>query len=187
MSGNRRRTNPVEGAMARLADLAGRGVRPARMEREVEAIVAGWTSPDSAADAEVVLERLTELHEHLLVGVTDAAEQHADVDRSDAAALRHAGLVHAALEGAAEAVLRARDAQQRASAAAPEPVMPAVTIPPLAPRNPLRVEVEHAVEVRAESAAASPPTTPSAPKPAAKRGRPKTNKAKDLVAGDLLG
>jgi len=187
MSSNRRRTNPVEGAMARLADMAGRGVRPARMEREVEAIVAGWTSGDGTADSEVVLERLTELHEHLLVGVTDAAEQQADVDRSDAAALRHAGLVHAALEGAVEAVVRARHAQQRAASESVAPAAPAVTIPPLAARNPLGVEVGHADEVRTGSLVASAPTTPSALKPAAKKGRPRISKTKDVVLNDLLG
>ena len=80
--------------------------------------------------------------------MTDAAEQHADVDRSDAAALRQAGLVYAALEGAVEAVVRARDAQQRAAAEMVAPVLPTVTILPLAVRNAIRVEVDRAAELR---------------------------------------
>jgi len=187
MSSNRRRTNPVDGAMARLADLAGRGVRPARMEREIEAIVAGWLSPDGTADVEVVLERLAALHENLLVGVTDAAEQHADVDRSDAAALRHAGLVHAALEGAVEAVGRARDAQQRAAAEMVAPMLPAVPIPSLAMGNAIRVVVERVVEKRTENISMDMGIMSSAPKTETKKRKPKSTKTKDTRLIDLLG
>jgi len=187
MSSNRRRTNPVDGAMARLADLAGRGVRPARMEREIEAIVAGWVSPDGTADVEVVLERLTALHESLLVGVTDAAEQHADVDRSDAAALRQAGLVYAALEGAVEAVVRARDAQQRAPAEIVAPVLPAGTIPPLTVRNAIRVDVEPAAEVRTGKTPIAVLPVPASPKADMKKRKPKSNKIVDAGLVDLLG
>ena len=42
MAGRRQRMSPLDTALVRLADLAGRGVQPARMAREVEVIVAGW-------------------------------------------------------------------------------------------------------------------------------------------------
>ncbi len=80
--------NPVDAALVRLADQAGRGVQPARMAREVEAVLAGWLDPAGGVDAEVVAERLAVLHEQLSVGASDAAEQVADVDSSDSAARR---------------------------------------------------------------------------------------------------
>jgi hypothetical protein len=171
MGGGRQRTNPVDAALVRLADLAGRGVTPARMAREVDVVLAGWGSMQDTVDSEEVAERLSVLREHLAEGVADAAEQLADIDRGDGAALRHAGLVHAALVGALEAVGPAHVAQGAAdrlshapnaspgvaapaAAAAPEssasvPAGSAVTIDPLAERNPQGLHHHHTDEVRA--------------------------------------
>ena len=162
MAKGRQRTNPVDAALARLADQAGRGVQPARMAREVDAVVAGWLDPTSGADAEVVAERLAVLHEQLSAGASDAAEQVADVDSSDGAAVRQAGLVHAALVAALHAVERAREAQREVSAPAtevmakPAPAAPmtkptAVTIAPLAERNPQALHHNHPEELRLDA------------------------------------
>ena len=110
MAKGRQQMNPVDAALVRLADQAGRGVQPARMAREVDAVLAAWLDPASGADAEVVAERLAILHEQLSAGASDAAEQVADVDSGDAAAVRQARLVHAALAAALDAVERAREA-----------------------------------------------------------------------------
>jgi len=208
MSGGRPRTNPVDAALARLADLAGRGVKPARMEREVEAIVAAWLGVPGPADSDVVAERLAALHEQLAAGTTDAAEQLADVDRSDGAAQRHAGLVHAALVAAVAAVERAQEAQHdrpSAHAAVPVPRTPegeqaavvvarplrsppghAVTIDPLAGRNPHGVDHDHPDEVRAESAAATPASVPPARSRPSKKRTTKKMLDKENTLQNLL-
>lgn len=181
MAGRRQRLSPLDTALVRLADLAGRGVQPARMAREVDVIVADWTSDPDAVDPDLIQERLTGLHEQLASGAADAEEQLADVDRSDAGALRHAGLVHAALAAAVDAVERAREAQQRAAMPAPrlpearlEPVVAApassgsaVTIDPLAARNPLEVVSTHGEEVNAQAVSVAAPeaTKPTATVP----------------------
>lgn len=161
MAKSRQQMNPVDAALVRLADQAGRGVQPARMAREVEAVLAGWLDPAGGVDAEVVAERLAVLHEQLSVGASDAAEQVADVDSSDSAAMRQAGLVHAALVAALHAVERARDAQRDVAGAAtemvakPAPPAPmtlpaAVTIVPLAERNPQALQPPHPAELRVD-------------------------------------
>lgn len=186
MAARRQRMSPLDTALVRLADLAGRGVQPGRMAREVDVILAGWVSDPDGVDPDHIQERLAGLHEQLASGAADAAEQLADVDRSDAGAVRHAGLVHAALAAAVDAVERARDAQQGATTPAPrlpapppEPVLaapassgPAVTIDPLAVRNPIEVVSPHAEEVSAEvfPAAAIEEITPM---PAVSKGRRK--------------
>jgi len=159
MAKGRQQTNPVDAALARLAEQAGRGVQPARMAREVDAVVAGWLDPASGADPDEVAERLAVLHEQLAAGTSDAAEQLADVDSSDGAAVRQAGLVHAALVAALNAVERAREAQREVSAAAPvvvtkpAPAVPmtkptAVTIAPLAEVEPQALHHDHPEELR---------------------------------------
>ncbi|NCY26826.1 MAG: hypothetical protein EBX37_18950 [Alphaproteobacteria bacterium] len=161
MAKSRQQMNPVDAALVRLADQAGRGVQPARMAREVEAVLAGWLDPAGGVDAEVVAERLAVLHEQLSVGASDAAEQVADVDSSDSAAMRQAGLVHAALVAALHAVERARDAQRDVAGAAtemvakpappaPMPLRAAVTIVPLAERNPQALQPTHPEELRVD-------------------------------------
>ena len=126
--------------------------------------MAGWVNGAEAVDPDEVCERLTGLHEQLVAGSADAEDQLADIDRSDAGALRHAGLVHAALAAAVDAVECARDAQQRVAARA-APTQPtvdqeeAVALPvsdtisiviyPLAARNLLEVSHDHPNAVRA--------------------------------------
>jgi hypothetical protein len=201
MAGRRQRMSPLDAALVRLADLAGRGVQPARMAREVEMIVAGWVGGAEAVDPDEVCERLTGLHEQLVAGTADAEEQLADVDRSDAGAVRHAGLVHAALAAAVDAVERARDALQGAAAPAPrlpevprEPVMaasaspaPAVTIELLATRNPLEVVSPHAEEVNAEAVSVAVPeaTKPTTTVPKGRRKR-RTAQAEENSLQGLL-
>lgn len=178
MAGRRQRVNPLDVALVRLADLAGRGVMPSRMAREVEVIVAGWLSAASPVEPDDVAERLAAMHEQLVTGASAAAEQVSDVDADDPAALRHAKLVHAALEAAVEAVERARDAQGRlptehvVKAPVPAPAAPralaeavalpsaeteapdaAVTIDSLAERNPQGVDHSHPAKVRLSIAA----------------------------------
>ena len=159
MAKGRQQTNPVDAALARLAEQAGRGVQPARMAREVDAVLAAWLDPASGADAEVVAERLAILHEQLSAGASDAAEQVADVDSGDAAAVRQARLVRAALVAALDAVERAREVQREVSAAAtevvakPAPAVPmtkptAVTIAPLAEVEPQALHHNHPEELR---------------------------------------
>jgi hypothetical protein len=118
MAARRQRISPLNAALARLADLAGRGVQPARMAREVDVIVAGWLGNADPEDPDAVRERLTGLHEQLMAGTADAAEQLADVDRSEAAAARHAALVHAALVAACDAVARSLASSLEAPSAA---------------------------------------------------------------------
>jgi hypothetical protein len=110
--------DPLDAALVRLAALAGRGVQPARMAREVDAIIAGWLGSAGAVDPDEVRERLTELRERLIAGATDAEEHLADVDRSEPAAVRDAGLVHAALVAACDAAGRAHAALSVAPSAA---------------------------------------------------------------------
>jgi hypothetical protein len=211
MGGSRQRTNPADGALARLADLAGRGVTPGRMGREVEAIVADWLGGERPAAPDEVAERLAAMHEQLMAGASDAAEQLSDIDRSDAAALRHAGLVHAALEAAARAVEAAQDAARQSTpaeqagltspppAAVPTRVVPSeprpaaeatlaepVTIPPLAGRNPQGVDLSHPAELRAESEAAVPITTPQAAGRTSKKRTSKKTTSREQAAQRLL-
>jgi len=166
MARRRQRTNPLDAALARLAELAGRGVSPSRIAREVEAIVADWRHDASTVEPAEVSERLTELHEQLSAGAEAAAEQVSDIDRSDSAALRHANLVHAALVAAVRAVESAVEPVAGVAVGeappAPRAVLPevseagtpaeqparAVTIDPLAERNPKGVDPSYPAELR---------------------------------------
>jgi hypothetical protein len=97
---------PVDVALQRLLDLAGKNVPPTRMGREVEIIVAGW-SGDAEAEPAQVKEWIEELLETLLTGVADAEEQVADTDKGDAAAVKQADGTLAALTATRDAALRA--------------------------------------------------------------------------------
>jgi hypothetical protein len=167
----------------------------------VETIVSGWRDGPGAVAPDEVWERLTLLHEQLIAGVEAAAEQVSDVDRSDSAALRHAGLVHAALVAAAGAVEQALQAPRgarepvlavvaRASAAntdaTPQPahtLADAVTVLPLAARNPQGVDHADPAEVRAE--AAKPATAISASSPPMQGRKKRTKKATGSAEQDL--
>lgn len=182
-SGGRQRSNPAEAALARLADLAGRGVTASRMAREVEALVAGWRGGERPATPEEVAERLATMHEQLVAGASAAAEQVGDVEADEPAALRHAKLVQAALDAAVEAVAQAQAALQPAPtrdivpSLAPKAVTPppaaAVTIDPLAGRNPQGLHLSDPEELRAggEPAQVSASKTDKAKRASAKRGR----------------
>ena len=99
---------PLDAALVRLQALAARGVKPARMAREVEMIVSEWLG-EAGADPDEVKTRLDDLHEQLASGVVDAEEQVSYVDPDEAAAVKQAGITLAALVATRDAVQRARD------------------------------------------------------------------------------
>jgi hypothetical protein len=100
------RARPLDAAISRLMALAAKGVQPIRMAREVEMIVGEWVGAVDAEPSEVK-ERLDELHEQIVAGVTDAEEQLSDTDASDPGAAKHAGLTLAALVATRDAAVRA--------------------------------------------------------------------------------
>lgn len=92
-----RAARPVDAALQRLLALAGRGVAPARMAREVDAIIAGWrqdTPPEEETD---LTEWIESLHEQLAAGVAAAEDALADTDQSDAGAMKQAAQTLAGL------------------------------------------------------------------------------------------
>ncbi|WP_431284399.1 hypothetical protein ACQW02_06195 [Humitalea sp. 24SJ18S-53] len=104
------RIRPVDAALRRLMDLAGKGVAPGRMAREVEAIAAAWRiAPE--ADPTETQEWLGELREQIVAGVENAEEQVADADTSEPAAVKQAGLMLAALVATRDAATRAMAGQ----------------------------------------------------------------------------
>jgi tryptophanase len=112
-SKKQRAVRPLDAALARLQALAMRAVQPHRMAREVDIIVGEWRA---AEDAEVVRERLGELHEMLVAGVADAEEQISYVDAEEPAAAKQAQATLAALVATLSAVQRAANAPQAAAA-----------------------------------------------------------------------
>ena len=93
-------------AMTRIADLVGRGAAPARMQREVEAIVASLLEggEDQREAARQVLE---ELRDDMLAGVADTAAMLEDIEHADAASVRNADKTLAAMRAAADALVEA--------------------------------------------------------------------------------
>ncbi len=100
------RISPVDGALHRLLDLAAKAVPPSRMAREVEVIISEWMR-EPEADPVQIKERVDDLRERVTAGVADAEEQVADVDRSEAAAVKQADATLAALVATRDAALRA--------------------------------------------------------------------------------
>ena len=94
---NPRAARPVDVALQRLVALAGRGVAPGRMAREVDAILGEWRDTTPAGEEAELVERIETLREHLAEGVTAAEEAVDDVDQSDAGAVKQARQVLAAL------------------------------------------------------------------------------------------
>jgi hypothetical protein len=92
-----RAARPVDAALKRLVALAGRGVAPNRMAREVDAIVAEWRAAAAAEEETDLAEQLAELREQLAEGVAAAEEALSDADQSDAGAVKQANQVLAAL------------------------------------------------------------------------------------------
>lgn len=101
------RLRPVDAAIIRLVALAGKGVQPQRMAREVEVIVSEWLNAPEADPAEVKA-WLDELREQIAVGVGDAEEQVSDIDTSEPAAVKQAQATLAALVATRDAAERAR-------------------------------------------------------------------------------
>ena len=98
---------PLDAALMRLQALAARGVRPSRMAREVQIIVAEWQAAEADRSA-LIKARLDDLHEQLASGVIDAEEQVSYVDRDEAGAVKQASLTLAALVATRDAVDQAR-------------------------------------------------------------------------------
>ncbi|MFT8243978.1 hypothetical protein [Roseomonas sp. BN140053] len=99
---------PTQAALKRLAELAQKGVGSGRMQREVESIVANWLGQPGADSIHAeAREWLAEIRDELTAGVSDAAEQADDLDRSDTVGLRHAEKSLAALAAARDALVRA--------------------------------------------------------------------------------
>jgi len=92
-----RAARPVDAALQRLLALAGRGVAPGRMAREVDAIIAGWREDTGPEEEQDLAERIEALHEQLAAGVAAAEDALADTDQSDAGAVKQAGQALAAL------------------------------------------------------------------------------------------
>jgi hypothetical protein len=102
-----RAPRPIDAALQRLLALAGRGVAPGRMAREVAVIIAEWqriAAQDEAVDLDG---RLEELREQLAAGVAAAEEQVADVDASEPAAVKQAAAMLSALVATRDAAMAA--------------------------------------------------------------------------------
>lgn len=103
-----RAERPIDAALKRLVALAGRGVAPSRMAREVEAILGEWRDATPAGDEAELAEQIEALREHLAEGVAAAEEAVSDVDQSDAGAVKQAHQVLAALAATRDAASGAR-------------------------------------------------------------------------------
>lgn len=111
MAARKQRTvRPIDAALARLLALAGKGVPPGRVAREVESIVAEWLAAAGTDERVDVRERLDELLEQLAAGVADAEEQMASTDGGEPAAVKQADLTLATLVATRDAAARARAA-----------------------------------------------------------------------------
>jgi hypothetical protein len=98
---------PGKLAMARIADLVGRGAAPARMQREVEAIVAGLLEGGGEEQREAARQVIEELRDEMLAGVVDTAAMLEDLEHPDAASVRAADKTLAAMQAAADALVAA--------------------------------------------------------------------------------
>ena len=93
-------------AMTRIADLVGRGAAPARVQREVEAIVAGLLAGDED-QREAAKQVIEELRDDMLAGVADTAAMLEDIEHPDAASVRNADKTLTAMRAAADALVAA--------------------------------------------------------------------------------
>ena len=99
---------PSTSALARLAELAGKGTPPDRMAREVDSIVDRWLA-DTGVEGQIeVKEQLEDIQAQLTEGVEAALEAAADMDQAEKAAITAATKSLAALVAARDAVARAR-------------------------------------------------------------------------------
>jgi hypothetical protein len=92
--------------MARIADLVARGSAPARVEREVQAIVAGLLEGGDEA-REAARQVIEELRDEMLAGVADTAAMLEDLEHPDAASVRAADRTLAAMRAACDALIAA--------------------------------------------------------------------------------
>ena len=99
---------PGKVAMARIADLVARGAAPARMEREVEAIVAGLLEGGEEA-REAARQIIEELRDDMLAGVADTAAMLESLEHPDAASVRAADRTLAAMRAACDALVAAHE------------------------------------------------------------------------------
>ena len=99
---------PAKVALARLAELAGKGTAPDRMTREVDGIVARWIAGADAEGRVEVREQLEDIQAQLTEGVEAAQEAAADLDQGERAAVVAAAKSLSALVAARDAVARAR-------------------------------------------------------------------------------
>ena len=99
---------PEKVAMARIADLVARGAAPARMEREVQAIVAELLDGPDPAEAREAAKQLVEgLRDEMLAGVADTVAMLEDLEHPDAASVRAADRTLAAMQAACNALVAA--------------------------------------------------------------------------------
>jgi hypothetical protein len=101
-----RAPRPVDAAIARLLNLAGRGAAPGRMAREVDVIAEEWLRGPELDRVEI-RDRLDELHDQFAAGIGHAEEQVSDLDSTEAAALKQGRAMLAALVAARDAAARA--------------------------------------------------------------------------------
>ncbi|MFC0408953.1 hypothetical protein [Roseomonas elaeocarpi] len=104
----KRPASPDKAALSKLADLAGKGVAPDRVRREVENIVADWRSGLIGYDERLALrERLEEMRDQLSEGVESAQEQVDELDQAEKAAVTQGRKSLAALIAARDALAAA--------------------------------------------------------------------------------
>ena len=99
---------PGKAALARLAELAGKGTAPDRMVREVNGIVDRWLAEVGVEGRIDLKEQLEDIQAQLAEGVEAAQEAAADLDQQERAAVSAAGKSLSALVAARDAVARAR-------------------------------------------------------------------------------
>ncbi len=99
---------PGKAALARLAELAGKGTTPDWMTREVDGIVDRWLAETDAEGRIEVKEQLENIQAQLTEGVEAAREAAADLDQEERASVTAAAKSLSALEAARDAVARAR-------------------------------------------------------------------------------
>jgi len=105
MAGHRSAASPDRAALSKLADLAGKGVAPDRIRREVESFVSGWRSGTIGYDERVALrERLEDMRDQLTEGVESAQEQVDELDQAEKAAVTQGRKSLAALIAARDAL-----------------------------------------------------------------------------------
>jgi hypothetical protein len=89
----------VAEAMQIVQTLAQRGADPARVEREISAVISGWIETGRAG----ALDAMDLLRDNLAAAVEDTAAEVENLDREDSAGIRAGQRVVACLEAARDA------------------------------------------------------------------------------------